>query len=264
MPFWHRLVRNARHSEMFIGGGVSRCTVRGSCCQFVRFSLVSCDHVPESQVCSVPPSRTFRSFGRYEDSGLLASRSCLSVLWPGHFGVPVVRRFCWAGFRFGEASHPGPQTRLSDFFQAPRPPPEAKVAATPAPDAAICFFAVVNPTSVLHKAPLLGQLQADVLVLSETSAVDRTQSVTSGATRRLGYKCVWGQPVPCHYRDSCPEGTMRGLACGVALMSRRPCRRAQPAMPQEALDTCRLVDGFVRLGALEIRVIGLWFPAVAT
>ena len=156
--------------------------------------------------------------------------------------------------RVGEASHPGPQTKLQAFFPSPGLPKDTAPAAPYSKDAA-CVFAVINPTSVLHKAAALKATGADVLLLAETSAVERAQSLTGNAMRKDGFKVLWGQPVPSHSRDSCPQGTLRGLAAGVAIASRLPAHVACPTMPPAAIATCRLMDGFVRLGALEVRVV---------
>ena len=156
--------------------------------------------------------------------------------------------------RVGEASHPGPQTKLQAFFPSPGLPKDTAPTA-PHSKGAACVFAVINPTSVLHKAPALKATGADVLLLAETSAVERAQTLTGNAMRKDGFKVLWGQPVPSHSRDSCPQGTLRGLAAGVAIASRLPAHVACPAMPPAAIATCRLMGGFVRLGALEIRVV---------
>ena len=169
------------------------------------------------------------------------------------------RRGHFAGVRVGEASNPGPQSKLTAFF-GPAEGHSTPDDKTPAASnkASVCTFAVVNPTSILHKAQALREIGADVLILAETSAVHRVQTVTTTAMRQLQYKCLWGCPVPCHSRDSCPSGTLRGLAAGVALASRFPAHEARPPMSRAALDTCRLMDGFVRLGTLQIRVIVIY------
>ena len=101
-------------------------------------------------------------------------------------------------------------------------------------------------------------LRADFIALSETSAVQRTQLVTSSAFRKVGFKAHWGAAVQPHTRRETDTVSMRGLAAGVALAARLPSRAARPPMSQEALATCRLSDAFVRLGALEVRVITIY------
>ncbi|CAE7631403.1 unnamed protein product, partial [Symbiodinium sp. CCMP2456] len=44
---------------------------------------------------------------------------------------------------------------------------------------------------------------------------------------------------------------MRGLAAGVALAAKLPSRSSNPPLPTEVSATCRLMESFVRLGALE-------------
>ena len=169
----------------------------------------------------------------------------------------------WAGFRFGEAKNPGPQTDLFRYFPQPNgaPPPTVPSPLTEGHRADCCTFAVVNPTSVLHKANCLKEVGADVLILSETSAVEQTQKCTTAAMRKLNFKCMWGRPVPSHYREGSHKVSLRGYAAGVAVMSQAPCRNSRPAMPPAALETCRIMDCFVRLGALEVRVLAVYgFP----
>ena len=108
------------------------------------------------------------------------------------------RRGPWAGFRFGEALHPGPQADLRRYFPVEGSPPPAQTEpAQQSPVTDCCTFAVVNPTSVLHKAKCFEQLGADVLILSETSAVEHAQRMTTSAMRPLQFKCLC---VPCHRR----------------------------------------------------------------
>ncbi|CAE7620120.1 unnamed protein product, partial [Symbiodinium sp. KB8] len=51
---------------------------------------------------------------------------------------------------------------------------------------------------------------------------------------------------------------LRGLAAGVAVTSRLPCRAASPALPQAALATCRIGEAFIRLGVLEVRLLTVY------
>ncbi|CAE7242092.1 unnamed protein product [Symbiodinium sp. CCMP2592] len=101
-------------------------------------------------------------------------------------------------------------------------------------------------------------VQADVISLSETSAVARAQKVTAAALRKHGFKAHWGDPVQPHCRAESDRPSMRGLAAGVGLLSRLPSRRSSVPLPPEASATCRLAEAFVRLGALEIRVLTIY------
>ncbi|CAE7241088.1 unnamed protein product [Symbiodinium sp. CCMP2456] len=158
------------------------------------------------------------------------------------------------------ALHPGPeakQARLDCYFKAaaaPVPP------ASP-PEDGSCVFVVANPTSVLHKVPLFLQTGADVLALSETSAVAQVQSLTQRAFKKHGFKVHWGCAVPSHGREDSALPSLRGMAAGVALASRLPSRASRPALPRELTDSCRLAEAWIRLGALEVRVLTVYgFP----
>ena len=197
--------------------------------------------------CSVPfaflgpfPGRRPPAFPR----GL--PRHCLSATcW---------RPLLYSAIRVGEALHPGPsqQSCLDRFFGRP-----AALPVVPLPARSdSCVFAVANPTSVLHKVPLF--LQTDVLALSETSAVAAVQRATQLAFCRHKFKVHWGLPVPCHAGGNGLQPSLRGLAAGVALASRLPSRASRPALPDSTTATCRLSEAFVRLGALEVRVITIY------
>ena len=163
----------------------------------------------------------------------------------------------FSGVRVGEALNPGPvrHRTLHDYFC----PKQPQAAAEPPCDT--CVFAVVNPTSVLHKVPAFLATGADFLAMSETSAVERVQGLTGNLFRKHGFKVHWGAPVPSHTRVECEQPTLRGLAAGVGLAARLPSRASQPPLPEAVRSTCRLAEAFIRLGALEVRVLTLYgFP----
>ena len=123
------------------------------------------------------------------------------------------------GVRIGEASHPGPfkQTQLAAYFpgrpsRAMPPSPASPVPQCHAPQSSFTI-AVVNPTSVLHKSRALVSLGADVVALSETSAVQRTQTIVSAEVRKSDFKVYWGHPVPSHTRPGSDKEILRGHAC---------------------------------------------------
>ena len=168
----------------------------------------------------------------------------------------TLRRRLYCGQRIGEALHPGPrqQSLLTSFFG--NQPEETATTTDKRGDT--CVFAVVNPTSVLHKAHLFQELGADVVLMSETSAVSRVQQVTGQALSKLGFRCHWGHAVACHSRAEDTGPTLRGLAAGVAIASRLPSRKSRPDFAADVLATCRLTEAFVRLGALEVRLITIY------
>ena len=178
-----------------------------------------------------------------------ASRWCG---WPTH------------GLRIGEASHPGPaqQLLLSTFFPQttcptrPTPPPRRRP--RPPTPGHICDIAVLNPTSILHKAALVSRVGAHILCVSETSAVARAQQIEGVALRRLGYTSRWGHPVAPHTRDGQAHDTLRGLASGVAILSSLPSRPSVTPLPAEPYQAGRLCESFIRIGAMEVRFLAVY------
>ncbi|CAE6953142.1 FHL2 [Symbiodinium sp. KB8] len=186
------------------------------------------------------------------------------------------------GQRVGEALHPGPphQTCLSRFFRpSPRPPGPA----SPAPcvpqlssnDGSDCGpsssdavatslnfrVAVVNPTALHGKESDILSLNQDMVFASETSAVSAAQSSSTRRFQCAGWRSVWSPPVPSHHSNG-PEPSLRGCAEGVALLSRFPLRGSFSGQPKSWNASCRLVEGFARVGWLAFRVIGIHgFPA---
>ncbi|CAE7392400.1 unnamed protein product, partial [Symbiodinium necroappetens] len=203
---------------------------------------------------SFPPFQRHLRFDQVSGIDVSAFAPCglllgdLSTEWrPGLF----------SGIRVGEALNPGPvrNRTLHDYFC----PQQPKAGAEPPRDT--CVFAVVNPTSVLHKVPAFLATEADFLAMSETSAVERVQGLTGNGFRKHGFKVHWGAPVPSHTRVECEQPTLRGLAAGVGLAARLPSRASQPPLPEEVRSTCRLAEAFIRLGALEVRVLTIYgFP----
>ena len=178
---------------------------------------------------------------------------------------PAWRPLLGCGHRWGEALHPGPssQTSLHCYFasdrtQEPRLPARPPATDASSSDKTSCVFAVVNPTSVLHKVPLLLRTEADVIAMSETSAVAAVQQMTQKHFTRHSFKVHWGQAVPSHSREDAAHPTLRGLAAGVALASRLPSHRSCPPLPEAASSTCRLSECFVRLGALQVRMLTIY------
>ena len=193
---------------------------------------------------------------------LLACALLASAAWAP---TNICPRLLWrlspySGIRVGEASLPGPprQCTLHSFFcGSATPTPESRRAAPSRKDE--CIFAVVNPTSILHKVPLCLQTQADVFFLSETSAVHRTQQVTTREFQKYGFKAHWGSPVPSHQpAGASAQPGLRGFAAGVAVVSRVPSRASRPGLPQDDVATCRLSEAFVRVGALEVRLLCIY------
>ena len=136
------------------------------------------------------------------------------------------------GFRYGEASHPGP-------FDDPR---HIRVA-------------VANPTALHRKEHEVVQIGADLVRLSETSAIERVQSQCARNFRAAGFQAFFGAAVPPHSLEEVPDSYVRGAAGGVALVTRLPARRSPEQFPLELYHTTRVTECFVRFGPLELRVL---------
>ena len=137
-------------------------------------------------------------------------------------------------FRFGEASHPGPShTRREGCLK----------------------FAVLNPTAIHNKECTLLELDADVMCISETSAVVGVQDKFRSNMFRHRYRSYFGAPVEPNCSDVGFEHSVRGLSGGVAIVSRLPSRPSPQSFHPELVSTTRITEAFTRWGALEVRCI---------
>ena len=181
-----------------------------------------------------------------------------SYVWCGSMGP-------YAGQRVGEAKVPGPalqqsqQSDISTFFgmqpslsSVTAPPPRVNE------ESHIFRLAVANPTSILHKGPECAQLAADLVLLSETSAVVRTQAIMKHQLRSHGLLVVWGDPVAPHETTRDGPASLRGHASGVAIPCTGEVHRPVPQIPAAMLATTGLVEAMVRFGPIEMRVIALY------
>ena len=139
-------------------------------------------------------------------------------------------------FRFGEASHPGP---TGDAPQVAR-------------------VAVVNPTAIFRKEPEFLELDADLIGISETSAVAKVQRSFSAGMRPHRYQVFYSSPVPPHGQDADPRSAVRGLAGGTALATRLPARASPSPFEPPVAQTTRVVEAFVRFGCLEVRCLSVY------
>ena len=146
----------------------------------------------------------------------------------------------WLGFRFGEALNPGPSGRcFRDLLSV----------------------ALINPTTVLHKADAIAEVNADVILAAETAATYAVQRVMSPALRSKGYKCHWGPPVPERFHPSTALPGWRGAALGTAVFTSLPSRDTLGALSPEQLGSCRISECLVRMNSIEVRFITLYgFP----
>ena len=110
--------------------------------------------------------------------------------------------------------------------------------ATPSCHSGLWTLVVCNPTAILNKAIL--SLKGNAIAFSETSAMSRAQTIVGRAMSHHGYRTFWGTPVPSHEPRNyhCVFTRTRS---GVALMADTPAFLPQPGLPQQLLDTCRLL-----------------------
>ena len=123
-------------------------------------------------------------------------------------------------------------------------------------------IAVVKPTSVHNKAALFAAMKVHVLFLSETSAVRKVQLQTQHALGARGFQSVWGDPVAAHVSPRTGQDTLRGHASGVAIASSLPLHLPCVPLAPAALSSTRLVEGSLRLGHMQLRLICVYgFPS---
>ena len=168
-----------------------------------------------------------------------------------------------AGQRIGEAKVPGPaggpQQDIRDFFPAVRPiDAQAGLQLSPTGESHLFRFAVANPTAILNKASECCQIASDVLLLAETSAVDKVQGIMGRQFRQRGYTVVWGDPVAPHTTARDSPMSLRGHAAGVAILGSGEVHHPVPRMPSHMLATTRLAEAMARFGPIEIRVLAIY------
>ena len=194
-------------------------------CSFVRSPRASCI----MSACWV--TRHIAFVFRRPFAGVCHEMFCVCL--PAVPTMPFVP-FWGHSFRYGEALHPGPTV--------PR----------------LIRLAVCNPTSVRGKEPDLVQLDADVICLSETSAVASVQHTVACHMSRRGFRTFFGQPVPPHAGEAATGFSVRGAAGGVAVMTKLPARLSPEPFPDALHVTTRAVECFLRFGPLEVRMITLY------
>ena len=160
----------------------------------------------------------------------LLAFAALLMRQPMHTPCPAAALL---GCRIGEAANPGPHR---DTFRC----------------------AVLNPTALRGKVPELLSLDADLLCVSETSAVESVQKELKFAMRVEGYASYFGAPVPFHLTDAASDTAVRGQAGGVAIFTRVPSRPAVAPIAPATFLTTRIQECFTRIGAIETRIVCIY------
>ena len=157
----------------------------------------------------------------------------------------------FAAVRVGEAKNPGPVL----------PDSEESEPAIQAQSAQRLTFAVTNPTLIHQKSHLLNQLGVDTMMLSETAATSKVQSMEQGNFKKLGYSSIWGPPMLPHHHHA-PVGSLKGIASGVSNHSRFPIRSSRCQPDSDWSQAGRFLTTFLQLPELEIQIITLYgYPA---
>ncbi len=130
--------------------------------------------------------------------------------------------------RIGEASNPGP-LQIDQFR-----------------------IGFVNPTTVLHRENTIQQLDLDLLGLAETSATKPAQISVKNNLRKLGYYSHWSLPVDNHRPMINGQDSLRGVATGVAIVSKIPTRTLRDPLPPMVMQSSRVIMALAQLGATTI------------
>ena len=92
--------------------------------------------------------------------------------------------------------------------------------------------------------------------------MERAQRLVRQDLKIKGFQSVWGDPVPAHVSSKTGLDTLRGYAAGVAIMSSLPLHYPSVPLRPEVLSTNRLVEGSLRIGHMQLRVICMYgFPS---
>ena len=142
----------------------------------------------------------------------------------------------YTGIRVGEATHPGP----------------------PVPELLPCIFACINPTAVHGKIRQITNC-GDVVVLAETSATPAAQRAATKEAFSQGYRAVWGSPVA-PMKQVEHDLNLRGVSGGVACLSRHPIRETRDPFPESWKATTRILETYVQIGGITIRIIPIYAP----
>ena len=169
-------------------------------------------------------------------------QTCRGPLKPKSYCILFI--FVFLGFRFGEASHPGPDRTDTDFCIG-------------------CF----NPSGLTGKAQIINESlsHADLWAVSETHLSTRSLPMFRRSLRMSKSRfshCVAGAPVTLRMRSQVSGGWK-----GVAALSQHPTR----AMPAELSDEVRwssralvtatfLKDMWITMGTVYGESAGTWHP----
>ena len=110
----------------------------------------------------------------------------------------------------------------------------------------------VNPTTVLNRETSIMDLDLDLLGMAETSATRPVQNQVQLNLKKAGYTCHWSHPVDNHRPMINAQISMRGVASGVAVVSRIPTRQFRDPLPALVTQSSRAILVYAQLGATTI------------
>ena len=97
-----------------------------------------------------------------------------------------------------------------------------------------------------------------MLLLAETSAVQSTQTTVTAQLRGHSYRLFWSPPVQSHYSAPGRPVSRRGHALGAAVITSAPAFAPFDPLPSELLDTQRVAESCVRIGALTFLALSVY------
>lgn len=113
-------------------------------------------------------------------------------------------------------------------------------------------FALVNPTTVLHREQAFADLQVDCLALAETSATKLVQRQVSHNMKQRGFSVSWSSPVENQKNTLGGQDSLRGQASGVAFMASVPLKPYRDQNIPTALQSTRVHFAYVQYGSTTI------------
>ena len=147
------------------------------------------------------------------------------------------------GIRVGEAGHPGPNEESKPFYTHDD---QIKIA-------------VINPTAVYKKHDDILSIDAQCYCLAETSATEAIQKTMTHEFRQKGFRPFWSNAVGSRQIFEFDRPAFRGESSGTCCLTCLPSRDCSISFPEDILNSCRISSGIVRMGALDIQVVSVYF-----
>lgn len=117
--------------------------------------------------------------------------------------------------------------------------------------------------NIHNKSVTIAQYQANLVLLSETSATSRVQALETFNLKRKGLFSLWGAPAPPQMRDGL-DTSLRGAATGVSMHSTFPMRSCANQVDDTWETLGRFQRGFVHVPNLALQICNLYGYPSAT